>query len=148
MANWCQNIAYLTAPDEDEAIAALISTANEALNDNFGITDRYAPTLGGAGINYIKRAGSRIEIASHSRNEPPIELYRAMEAQGWQVDALYWEPGNLFWGSYRDGTDNRQEYAFDEDEDMIPQLPAEVIAQFRPKISPFAAGWTVMPLFN
>lgn len=148
MANWCQNIAYLAAPDEDKAIAALISTANEELNDDFGVIDRYAPTLGGAGINHLKRAGSRIEIASHSRDEPPIELYRAMEAQGWKVDALYWEPNHLFWGAYRNGADKRLEYEFDKDEDMIPQLPAEVVAHFRPKIRWFAQGWSVITFFS
>lgn len=145
---WCQNIAYLTAPDEDDAIAFIAYAANEELDEEFGITDRYAPTLGGAGIHYIKRDGNCVEIASHSRNEPPVELYRAMEAQGWKVDAIYWEPEYLFWGTFHDGMDDRREYDLDEDGDLIAQLPTEVINRFRPMVREFAPGWNVMTLFN
>ena len=56
---------------------------------------------------------------------PPIAFYRAMEEQGFAVDAYYYEPGMAFCGRYADGEDA---------EFMIPDTAAEAAQEIPSEI--------------
>jgi hypothetical protein len=57
---------------------------------------------------------------------PPIALYDYLTDEGWEVNALYHEPGMNFAGQYNNGIDNYYEYDV-SDPEFLDQLPGDVI---------------------
>ena len=48
---------------------------------------------------------NQVTVGFDSAWSPPIGVYEALETQGYQVDAMYFEPGCDFCGAYKDGED-------------------------------------------
>ena len=61
---------------------------------------------------------------------PPIAAYRKLEDLGFQVSAMYYEPGMAFAGQYYDGTDDYYEYADMTADEIADTLPQELDEYF------------------
>jgi len=56
---------------------------------------------------------------------PPIALYEYLFSEGWEVDALYHEPGMGFAGKFSEGFDDYYEYSYSSRED-VENLPEDI----------------------
>lgn len=65
-----------------------------------------------------------VAVSFDSAWGPPIEFYKTMESLGFVVEAMYFEPGMRFCGTYRNKVDHYVQF---EDLDDIPD---EVISEF------------------
>lgn len=72
------------------------------------------------------RNGNTIIMNFDSAWSPPIIIYDFMHEEGWNVHALYHEPGMGFIGCYEDGIDNYYDYDL-SDRESIESLPEELI---------------------
>lgn len=80
-----------------------------------------------------------IELVFDSAWAPPISFYQHMEQQGWQVHAMYHEPGMGFAGIWRDGVDDYFELSGFDSVTAAQYLPAELDEYFL--ISEGMAEW-------
>lgn len=138
MANWCENIANITAPDEDvaqelfSALAAgvdykgvpnvICSTPNEPADE---LSPNGAAWVKDRGMDgNVTLDGARLYLTWGSRWQPPISFYEALEATGFLVDALYLETGMCFCGTYRNGEQRNVNY------ERRADIPAEIENQW------------------
>ena len=71
---------------------------------------------------------------------PPIDAFNTLvEAQGFSIRAMYYEPGMAFAGIWEDGCDDFYEYGGMNSEQIAESLPAELDEAFG--ISESAAMW-------
>jgi hypothetical protein len=69
---------------------------------------------------------TNFNVQFHTAWSPPTTLYENMVEDGWEVRALYHEPGMVFIGSYEDGFDDYYEYDI-TDRESIENLPEQLI---------------------
>lgn len=75
---------------------------------NWGTTwDVGADELSGSVI--AAEGATEVAVSFYSAWQPPLNFYAAMEAQGFVVEAYYYESGCLFCGIYEEGKDDRFE---------------------------------------
>ena len=78
-------------------------------------------------IDWERRDDNEIWVSFESAWSPPVALYDYLVEQGWEVDALYYEPGMGYAGQYTtDGGDDYYEYDLGDPE-SIEDLPSDVI---------------------
>lgn len=77
-------------------------------------------------IDWERRDDNEIWISFDSAWAPPIALYDYLTENGWNVEAIYHEPGMNFAGQYNNGIDNYYEYDV-SDPDFLHSLPGEII---------------------
>ena len=70
---------------------------------------------------------------------PPVAAYDKLEAQGFRIRAMYYEPGMGFAGVYEDGHDDYYEYGGMNSAAIAEELPAELDEAFG--ISEDVAQW-------
>ena len=70
---------------------------------------------------------------------PPVAAYDKLEAQGFRIRAMYYEPGMGFAGVYEDGHDHYYEYGGMNSAAIAEELPAELDEAFG--ISEDVAQW-------
>jgi hypothetical protein len=70
---------------------------------------------------------------------PPIGLYDHLHSLGYEVTALYYEPGMAFAGMYEDGNDECFDYSGMNSEEIAKYVPEEVDQYFL--ISETVAQW-------
>jgi hypothetical protein len=70
---------------------------------------------------------------------PPTIAYGKLEAMGFRIRAMYYEPGMAFAGVYEDGEDDYYEYGGLDSQGIAEQLPAELDEAFC--ISESVAEW-------
>ena len=70
---------------------------------------------------------------------PPINAYEKLEAQGFRIRAMYYEPGMAFAGIWEDGSDEYYEYGDLDSKGIAEALPEELDEAFG--ISESAAEW-------
>jgi len=70
---------------------------------------------------------------------PPVAAYDKLEAQGFRIRAMYYEPGMAFAGIYEDGHDDYYEYGGMSSDQIAEELPAELDDAFG--ISQDVAQW-------
>ena len=70
---------------------------------------------------------------------PPINAYEKLEAQGFRIRAMYYEPGMAFAGIWEDGSDEYYEYGGMSSEKIAEELPVELDEAFN--ISEDVAMW-------
>lgn len=84
--------------------------------------------------------GKTLGFGFDSAWSPPIGVYRELEAQGYTVEAYYWEPGMCFAGKYSDGDDDFYDYSdCNGSEEIAKFLPEEINDWF--DISQSIADW-------
>ena len=78
-------------------------------------------------VRGLKRDGNTLTMSFDSAWSPPIPVYEAMHAQGWDVVACYWEPGMGFAGEWRYGRDFYLDYRSPEEvEKYLPIADEEL----------------------
>lgn len=70
---------------------------------------------------------------------PPIAAYEKLEAQGFRIRAMYYEPGMAYAGVWEDGIDDFYEYGGLDSAGIAEELPAELDEAFC--ISESVAEW-------
>ena len=113
-----------TSPNRDEHAAA-------RLREQYGYADWYAFQVNEWGTKWDFGTDDGINdftdtslvVYFDSAWSPPIALMEKLEALGFEVDLMYYEPGMAFCGRYADGEDDFYEYggmSADEIDDGIP----------------------------
>jgi hypothetical protein len=80
------------------------------------------------GINDIK--DNEAVFYFDSAWAPPIEFYNKLVDMGFEVDAMYHEPGMAFAGHYVNGDDDFYEYGSMSAEQIVEELPEELDEAF------------------
>lgn len=139
MPNWCCNVVTLRHKDP-----AMIERAAKAF-DRGELLNEFHPMpkelregdgwygwavnnwgtkwdVGGDGRDEITDP-NQIELSFDSAWSPPIEAYRAMEEQGFEIEAHYYEPGVAFFGSYFDGCEDTIDFSSMDAETIRKEFP-------------------------
>ena len=82
---------------------------------------------------------SGLMLTFESAWAPPVAAYDKLEAQGFRIRAMYYEPGMGFAGVYEDGHDDYYEYGGMNSAAIAEELPAELDEAFG--ISEDVAQW-------
>lgn len=140
MPNWCDNSVTLRNSDIDKIdalAAALDSEKKEFLNHllpnpsgewqyDWSVTNWGTKWEAGI-IDWERRDENEIWVSFDSAWSPPTALYDYLVEQGWEVEALYHEPGMCYIGQYNtDGGDDYYEYDLGDPE-SIEDLPEDCI---------------------
>lgn len=150
MPNWCSNSLTLTHTDPamiDKAVAGftegkLLETLvpYEGEWDYDWCVSNWGTKWDVGGDNgYIRPNPNTLKISFDSAWAPPTEAYRAMEELGFEVKAMYYEPGMCFCGIYEDGSDDYYEYSDMNAAEVADTLPTELDEEFG--ISDQMAEW-------
>ena len=70
---------------------------------------------------------------------PPIAAYEKLQALGFKIDAMYYEPGMAFAGIWEDGADDFYDYSGMNSKEIADALPEVLDEAFG--ISESAAEW-------
>jgi hypothetical protein len=136
MPNWCLNTVIVTNPNP-----AKIQALKDSLNKDI-FFDHILPLGEWDYTKAIKTWGTKweasnlswmqfdnknqIEISFESAWCPPEEVYNAMIANGWTVEAYFFEPGMGFVGKY--GTDS--DGLYEDYYEMDDAIPARLVEMF------------------
>jgi hypothetical protein len=139
MPNWCYNAVTISHEDKTK-IDALEQELTKEEPQPF---NNLRPNPDGE-WNYewsVNNWGTKWDIAPHdwdrdgdttitmnfdSAWSPPIALYEFLESNGWEVRALYHEPGMGFAGRYEDGYDDYYELDWTNRE-SVENLPEDIL---------------------
>lgn len=140
MPNWCDNYVTFTNSDTskiDALEAVLLPEGSEEvfntirpipLEEEDNSYDWHIQNWGTkweARVYDFHRDDNDINISFETAWCPPIALYEWMTEQGWEVDAIYNEPGQGFAGQFSEGEDDY--YAYDlSDEDSWKNIPLDI----------------------
>ena len=150
MPNWCSNSLTLKHDDPamiDKAVAGftegkLLETLvpYEGEWDYDWCVSNWGTKWDVGGDNgYIRPNPNTLKISFESAWAPPTEAYRKMEEIGFEVKAMYYEPGMAFAGLYEDGFDDYYEYSDMNAAEVSDTLPVELDEEFG--ISDYMAEW-------
>jgi len=137
MPNWCSNNLTLRHKDTEKLNAAIAAFEDGRFLEHFvplpddkweyGFCCENWGTkwdVGGSDSVYTVRGDKTVQFAFDSAWSPPIEAYRAMREQGFDVVATYYEPGIAFVGKWDNGVDDCYEYG-GETSDTVRDLIGE-----------------------
>lgn len=139
MPNWCCNVVTLRHKDP-----AMIERAAKAF-DRGELLNEFMPMpqelkegdgwygwavsnwgtkwdVGGDGRDPITDPNV-LELSFESAWSPPIEAYRAMEEEGFEIEAHYYEPGICFFGSYIEGCEDTIDFSSMDAETIRTEFP-------------------------
>jgi hypothetical protein len=140
MPNWCDNSVTLRNSDKSkvDALAASLEGEDKAfLNHlrpnptgeweyNWSIENWGTKWEAGI-IDWERRDDNEVWVSFDSAWSPPTTIYEYLVEQGWEVEAVYHEPGMCYAGQYTtDGGDDYYEYDLNDPE-SIEDLPEDVI---------------------
>ena len=144
MPNWCSNNLRLTHEDKEkiDALEQAVLRSLDPNDESDDVLNHLRPNPAGE-WDYgwsVENWGTKWDVHVHNWERedentlvidfdsawaPPIELYEwlSSEEQGWEVSAMYEEPGMGFVGEFADGFDQSYEYDFSDPEwqDDIPE---------------------------
>ena len=150
MPNWCSNSLTLKHEDPamiDKAVAGftdgkLLETLvpyEGEWNYDWCVSNWGTKWDVGGDNGYIRPNPNTLKISFDSAWAPPLEAYRKMEELGFEVKAMYYEPGMAFAGLYEDGFDDYYEYSDMNAAEVADTLPVELDEEFG--ISDYMAEW-------
>lgn len=144
MPNWCENFVTLTHSDTEKVTKMERVLDAYSTNDTFfehylpkptHILDRstldwnvevwgtkWEPEI----FDHMKENTNTITISMNTAWAPPIGFYKKLVATGWNVDALYHEPGCEFCGHFTNDNDDYYEYNR-EDKSTYEDIPVDVL---------------------
>lgn len=99
--------------------------------------------IGGEGVD-IDRKGNSIQAGFDSAWAPPIQAFEQLCAQGFDIDAYYWEPGMAFCGRFQgnaEGSDDDYREYSDETAETVREAIGSELDDFW-NISETMAEWT------
>lgn len=137
MPNWCSNTLMVT--HADTAMIDRVETAvkNNRLFEEFvpigewdygTAVDMWGTKWDISDADVIDRNENTITVSYMTAWSPPIGVYDALTAQGFEVHAEYFEPGMCFVGQYINGID--EDYSFEDatsPDEIPPEIPEELI---------------------
>lgn len=147
MPNWCDNSVLLRNSDKSkvDALDAELSKKTEGLFESQGeLLNFLRPNPSGEWnynwsienwgtkwdariIDWERRDDNEIWVSFESAWSPPTTLYEYIVEQGWEVEALYYEPGMGYAGQFTtEGGDDYYEYDISNPE-SIEELPEDII---------------------
>ena len=94
--------------------------------------------VGGDGYEAITTA-NEVSMVFESAWAPPTNAYERLMDQGFEVEAMYYEPGMAFAGHWDNGRDDYYEYGNMSAEEIAETLPTELDEEFG--ISESVAEW-------
>lgn len=147
MPNWCSNKLTISHIDENEVNVFVEKYREGVVIDHYlpmprkpdgNITDNWFDwccanwgTKWDIGSEDNERrglhptvVGNEASMTFHSAYHPPIGLYERLTVLGFNVRALYWEPGHLFGGIWEDNNEEHIKYGH------YKELPKEIIEVF------------------
>jgi len=148
MPNWCNNT--VTVKHSDPKMIARVQEAFEAGR----LCNEFLPNPNGewSWEHSVNTWGTKWEVEGEldtiedgvvlsfdSAWAPPIGLYDHLHSLGYEVTALYYEPGMAFAGMYEDGNDECFDYSGMNSEEIAKYVPEEVDQYFL--ISETVAQW-------
>ena len=147
MPNWCQNVVTVSHADKsklDEFRQAAVNNQTKASADFMNVL---CPKPADVGDNWyewnVSNWGTKwdmdvfvtedtdesLTLSADSAWAPPIEFFRHLTEQGYNVKAYYYESGMGFAGIYDNGQD--EEYALEGDaDDVEATIPEELDEMF------------------
>ena len=139
MPNWCDNMVTLRHEDKTkvDALCKELEGDQNILNHlrpnptgewqyDWSI-ENWGTKWDASIIDWERREDNEVWISFDSAWSPPTRLYEYIVEQGWDVDAVYYEPGMGYGGIFTtDGGDDYYEYDL-SDPESIENLPGELI---------------------
>jgi hypothetical protein len=141
MPNWCNNKVTLSGSTEQVNHLLNYLKQEPKPDDYHGLLEYFVPqpqtgedwgwydwrvenwgTKWEPTLDTVERSGNTITIYFDSAWAPPTAAYDAMHAQGWDITALYFEPGMGFAGRYTNG--------YDDGFDITMQNYADILADY------------------
>ena len=141
MPNWCNNDATLTfhteadaqeffkvveaynANDKDNTLFGWFVPVDEDDN-NWSRSEKWGTKWDAQLYNWDIQ-GSTVYLGFDTAWSPPIPVYEAMDEQGVNVFASYWEGGMCFVGKWEMGEEEHYEYSDVEDPDELREYIGE-----------------------
>ena len=147
MPNWCDNMVTLRHDDKAkiDALDEEMSKKNAALHFEGQLLQHLVPNPSGEWdynwsvenwgtkwdvsiIDCERRGDNEFWISFESAWSPPTVAYDTLVEQGWEIDAVYYEPGMGFGGVYDSGNGGDDYYEYDiSNPESIKDLPLELI---------------------
>jgi hypothetical protein len=93
----------------------------------------------GGGDGYIEDIEGGLMLTFDSAWSPPIGAYELLLEQGFEIEAMYYEPGMAYAGIWDNGNDDYYEYGGMNSGEIAEALPSELDEAFG--ISESAAEW-------
>lgn len=146
MPNWCDNSVTLRHEDKSkiDALEAEMSKKNEQGHSIACPLNHLRPNPAGEWeydwsctnwgtkwdanvIDWDRSGDNEIRLYFDSAWSPPTVLYEFLVEEGWEVDAVYYEPGMGYGGVFTtEGGDDYYEYDL-SDPESIEELPSDLI---------------------
>lgn len=139
MPNWCYNSVTLSHEDTSkiDALEAELSKEEpqvfQHLRPNPTGEWDYAWSVDNWGtkwdinpMDWDRVGDNSITINFDSAWSPPTAMYEFLDSEGWNVTALYHEPGMGFAGRFEDGYDDFYEFDY-TDRESIENLPSDIL---------------------
>ena len=142
MPNWCQNVAYIDHEDKqkiDFMVEELDKKEPQLFNsvmprpveeeENWydWNVNNWGTKWDASVYDWGREDANTIWVNYDTAWSPPTALYEYIVEQGWEVDAVYYEPGMGYGGVYTtDGGDDYYEYDL-SDPESIEELPSDLI---------------------
>jgi hypothetical protein len=138
MPNYCDNNLRLKHSDQSkiDSLEKMLSSDNQELFNylrpnpngdwNYDWSINNWGSKWDASIIDWDRNDNEIWISFESAWSPPTKLYDFLTENGWEVDAIYYEPGMGYGGIYLNGNDDYYEFDMTNRED-IESLPLDLI---------------------
>lgn len=79
--------------------------------------------VGGTDCALNRTSTTEVALGFESAWAPPIEFFRFLEAEGFEVEAYFYEPGMCFFGSYADGIEDSIDYSSMSAEQIRTEFP-------------------------
>jgi hypothetical protein len=142
MPNWCHNIVTFRHknPEELNKIAKTAETDDlfntfvprpKEEEDNWYDWNlvNWGTKWDASCVHVISKDSNTIKVSFDTAWSPPIAFYDVMDGLGFEVDALYYEPGMNFCGQYTEGSDDF--YDIQGDSNCIKEnIPEEIEEAF------------------
>jgi hypothetical protein len=138
MPNWCLNTVIVTNPNPAKIQALKDSLNKDVFFDHIlplGEWDydkaikTWSTKWEASNLSWMQFESTKnqVEISFESAWCPPEEVYNAMVADGWTVEAYFFEPGMGFVGKYGTDLDGIYEESYEINNEPIP---AELVEMF------------------
>jgi hypothetical protein len=141
MPNWCSNTLTITHSD-----AAQIERAVKAFRKGSLMNEFYPDPSGEWNYDWsVNNWGTKWDVGGENCGDPdvsddgktvyfnfdsawapPLLFYEKLEEQGFDVQAMYYEPGIAFAGIYSDGYDDYYEFANMRSDEVADVLPGDL----------------------
>ena len=127
---------FLPIPDELVNTTAPVREVNaetNALKEKYGAADWYEWSVKNWGTKwdvepdgYTRPNPNTIQMGFETAWGPALEFYNTLEALGFTVEAMYYEPGMAFAGIYKDGEDEGYDLSGMSSDEVRTYLPSQL----------------------